>query len=395
MHRRRPTVVLLLLLSGATVCTAWLLRPPLHVARHPPSRRAAAPRAQAGGIEIADWLRDEDRDRSQNGHLDNVVLALFESCRTVSKKIATAACDSTSCFSDIGASPGDEELLAIDLLAEEVLFAALERTGGVSVASSESDNVLRSLAPFAPTPPADGRPSPPLLSVSLDPIDASSIIDANFAVGTIFGVWESPSLLNVTGRTLVAAGACTYGPRTAITLALADRPAVHEFLLVGERWLKSNVRPMHAYTCASSRVWHVHCMSAQVGERWLKSNVYGTMMADQTAPPGGRGLFAPGNLRATATNAGYAELVAQWQRSKYTLRYTGGLVPDVTQLMVKGRGVFTSAAGEDHRHTHAMLHAPPARHPVLRAPCSAHRRSTHGRCARCRRGRAAAAAATL
>ena len=78
-------------------------------------------------------------------------------------------------------------------------------------------------------------------------------------VGTIFAVWESPSLLNVTGRQLVAAGACTYGPRTAITLALADRPGVHEFLLVGELLSACISLPMYlprisASTSSSSSV---------------------------------------------------------------------------------------------------------------------------------------------
>ena len=54
-------------------------------------------------------------------------------------------------------------------------------------------------------------------------------------------------------------------------------------------------------------------------------------------------LFSPGNLRAAGSNPGYAKLLEYWQRSKYTLRYTGGLVPDVTQLLIKGKGIFTSA----------------------------------------------------
>ena len=193
-------------------------------------------------------------------------------------------------------------MLAIDLLAEGVLFDALSATGHVAVASSESDKVYRHLTLLPP--PADddhhedmGPPPPPMYSVALDPLDSCSIIDANFAVGTIFGVWETTSLVNVTGRQLVAAGACTYGPRTAITLALDGRPDVYEFLLINEQWRLSNTY-------------------ANIGE--------------------GK-LFAPGNLRATACNPGYARLVEYWQSSQYTLRYTGGLVPDVTQLLVKGK----------------------------------------------------------
>lgn len=39
-----------------------------------------------------------------------------------------------------------------------------------------------------------------LYSVGFDPLDGSSIIDANFAVGSIFGVWPGDKLLGRTGR---------------------------------------------------------------------------------------------------------------------------------------------------------------------------------------------------
>ena len=120
-------------------------------------------------------------------------------------------------------------------------------------------------------------------------------------------MWKGTSFLNATGRSLAAAGTCTYGPRTALTLGLDSRDAVHEFLLVGDKW--------------------------------MQSNIYSSLTEGK--------LFAPGNLRATASRPGYARLVDYYQQAKYTLRYTGGLVPDVTQLIVKGRGIFTSVPEAD------------------------------------------------
>lgn len=256
-------------------------------------------------------------EEEENARLATVLLALSDACKKVASKIATASCDSTSCFNELEGNP--DEMLAIDLLAEEVLFGALKETGLVTMASSESDGVMRrlSLLDELPPPQADDADAShrgaasSSFSVSLDPLDASSIIDSNFAVGTIFAVWRGTSFLNTTGRSLIAAGTCTYGPRTALTLGLDSRDAVHEFLLVGDQWLQSNIY-------------------SGLGE--------------------GK-LFAPGNLRATASRPGYARLVDYYQQAKYTLRYTGGLVPDVTQLIVKGRGIFTSVpeAGERPR----------------------------------------------
>ncbi len=41
-------------------------------------------------------------------------------------------------------------------------------------------------------------------SVAFDPLDGSSIVDTNFSVGTIFGVWPGDKLVNITGREQVS-----------------------------------------------------------------------------------------------------------------------------------------------------------------------------------------------
>ena len=56
-------------------------------------------------------------------------------------------------------------------------------------------------------------------SVAFDPLDGSSIIDTNFAVGTIFGVWPGSRLVGISGRELAGAGMAVYGPRTTMTVA--------------------------------------------------------------------------------------------------------------------------------------------------------------------------------
>lgn len=54
--------------------------------------------------------------------------------------------------------------------------------------------------------------------------------------------------------------------------------------------------------------------------------------------------FAPGNLRATADNDAYMALIQYYITHKYTLRYSGGLVPDVYHILIKGQGVLTNAS---------------------------------------------------
>jgi hypothetical protein len=48
-------------------------------------------------------------------------------------------------------------------------------------------------------------------------------------------------------------------------------------------------------------------------------------------------VFAPANLRAAADNAAYMDLVSSFISQKYTLRYTGGFVPDVHHILTKVR----------------------------------------------------------
>lgn len=61
-------------------------------------------------------------------------------------------------------------------------------------------------------------PDPPTCppQVAFDPLDGSSIIGANFAVGSIFGVWPGGTLVGSSGRAQVAAAYAVYGPQTLL-----------------------------------------------------------------------------------------------------------------------------------------------------------------------------------
>ena len=53
-------------------------------------------------------------------------------------------------------------------------------------------------------------------------------------------------------------------------------------------------------------------------------------------------MFSPGNLRATFDNPNYERLISHYIGEKYTLRYTGGMVPDVFQV---GLGTLVGSVG--------------------------------------------------
>ncbi|PIA54408.1 hypothetical protein AQUCO_00900748v1 [Aquilegia coerulea] len=238
--------------------------------------------------EIGDSLEEFLTKATTDKGLIRVMTCMGEAIRTIAFKVRTASCGGTACINTFG-----DEQLAVDMLADKLLFEALTYSHFCKYACSEEVPELQDM----------GGPVEGGFSVAFDPLDGSSIVDTNFTVGTIFGVWPGDKLTGVTGRDQVAAAMGIYGPRTTYVIALKDIPGTHEFLLLDEgKWQ------------------HVKD-TTEIGE--------------------GK-MFSPGNLRATFDNPAYAKLIDYYVKEKYTLRYTGGMVPDVNQIIVKEKGVFTN-----------------------------------------------------
>lgn len=119
-----------------------------------------------------------------------------------------------------------EEQMKLDVFANESLKSALNQAGRVSVMASEEDP--------EPTwfPGADRA----RYAVLIDPLDGSSNIDVNGAVGTIFSVYRrvsrrKPSVKDVLqpGNQQVAAGYVMYG--SSVMLVYTTGSGVHGFTL--------------------------------------------------------------------------------------------------------------------------------------------------------------------
>ena len=80
--------------------------------------------------------------------------------------------------------------------------------------------------------------------MTFDPIDGSSVIDSNFSVGSVFGVWKSKDLIGKTGRDLVGAAIACYGTRTTILVYNSQINSVEELTLMkigkNEKWIITN-----------------------------------------------------------------------------------------------------------------------------------------------------------
>ncbi|HEY8091813.1 MAG TPA: class 1 fructose-bisphosphatase [Polyangiaceae bacterium] len=125
-----------------------------------------------------------------------------------------------------------EEVQKLDVMANEILLAVLEKSGRCSMAASEELDEARHFGP-------GGK-----YIVAFDPLDGSSNIDVNISIGTIFSVLRAADGPLQPGTKIVAAGYSVYG--SATTLVLSTGHGVHGFTLdpgVGEFFLSHpNIR---------------------------------------------------------------------------------------------------------------------------------------------------------
>ncbi|PJC36697.1 fructose-bisphosphatase class I [Candidatus Peregrinibacteria bacterium CG_4_9_14_0_2_um_filter_53_11] len=204
-------------------------------------------------------------------------------------RVRSALDDGDVGYTDSSNSSGDIQR-QLDVESDEIFVEAFRASRLVrSMATEEREELVTTETPEAP------------FSLAFDPLDGSSLVDVNFAVGSIFGFYRNvDSLIGVTGRQQVASCIVVYGPRTTMLLTVGR--GVVEFRLTADGEM------------------------IQTGEKL-------------TIEPEAR-YFAPGNLRAASERAGYRKIVNDSIMAKRTLRYSGGMVPDVNHIFLKGSGVF-------------------------------------------------------
>jgi sedoheptulose-bisphosphatase len=161
-------------------------------------------------------------------------------------------------------------------------------------------------------------------SVAFDPLDGSSIIAAGWAVGSIFGIYPGNGFLGRSGRDLIAAVYAVHGPRTILVIARPNTKTTSD----AENRDGGEVRKV------STTILQEYAL---VNDNWV-------LQKDKIRIPESKKVFAPANLRCAADNKAYSDLVSDWMSRRYTLRYSGGLVPDVHHILAKGGGVFCNPA---------------------------------------------------
>lgn len=235
-------------------------------------------------------LRQHLRDQNISGNLVHLICEIAEASKYVINAVRTGELGVAGTSNLYG-----EEQLALDVLSDRILRKRLQHSGVVcNIASEEMEEI------YQVTSNPQG-----MFSVAYDPLDGSSLVDVNLAVGTIVGIYQGNNLLQP-GRNMVGAMYILYGPRVSLVYSVGK--GVYEFTM----------NQLMEYTLTRDKV---------------------------SMKPSGD-IYAPGGLRKKYSNEN--ELFIRYLEEKGSkLRYSGGFVPDINQILMKGKGVFMYPALSD------------------------------------------------
>jgi len=211
---------------------------------------------------------------------------IFEAIKRSAKRIHEAIN-----YEEFGYCEGEncsgEQQLKLDVLSDRIIEEELSKVSSVKILASEEKTDSVSLN-------ENGR-----YLIGYDPLDGSSLIDANLSVGSIFGIYEN----SFNGKDLVASVYVVYGPRVELVIAT----------LTVERFLLRN--------------------NEFVFLEELKVGIKGK-------------INAPGGTQKE-WYAYHKNMIESLFKEGYRLRYSGGMVPDLHQILVKGGGLFSYPGTKD------------------------------------------------
>jgi fructose-1,6-bisphosphatase I len=181
-----------------------------------------------------------------------------------------------------------ETQLQLDIQSDLIIEEELSHVSSVHTIASEEKELPMVLN-------ENGR-----YHIAFDPLDGSSLVDVNLSVGSIFGIYDGELVANK----MVASCYVVYGPR--VELVFAHEGKVKLYLL-------------------------------QAGEFEYVKEIHLNEKGKIMAPGGTQQCWAP--YHKAMIDAFFAD--------GYRLRYSGGMVPDLHQILLKGGGLFSYPGASD------------------------------------------------
>merc|ERR1719401_318967 len=243
-------------------------------------------------------------EHCSDSKLRKVIIEMLDVCAEITEALRTALVTVEGSSNTFG-----DAQLSVDVIADNLMWEACKNSDIIREGASEEDPIVRTV----------GENDEAEYTVCWDPLDGSSIVDNNWAVGTMIGIWgKETGLIGAKGSDQKTALVALYGPRTTVLVALDD--GTYEF----------------TYGCTPEG-----CMLEDGSfYPWIVSRTAIKIAEDSR-------IFSPANLRAAQDVPGYQRLVDHYLKERYTLRYSGGLVPDIFQQFTKGQGVFCNPTSRE------------------------------------------------
>jgi len=211
---------------------------------------------------------------------------IFDAIQRTAKRIKTAIDVKDIGYSQQENSSGETQL-QLDIKCDMIIEEEFSKVASINTIASEEKEKEMLLH-------KDGE-----YFIAYDPLDGSSLVDVNLSVGSIFGIYKKA----FGAKNMVASCYVVFGPRVEMVFA---QNKVKMYLLQNDEF--EFVKEI--------RLNEKGKLNAPGGtqQNWPS---YHKKMID--------GLFAEG----------------------YRLRYSGGMVPDLHQLLLKGGGLFSYPATSD------------------------------------------------
>ena len=212
---------------------------------------------------------------------------IIENIKTIAIEIGEAIKTKDTGKVETTNASGDIQV-KLDVISDEIVEKYLLATSSVKEIISEEKE--------KPVTKNEGK-----YLIAYDPLDGSSLIDVNLSVGTIFGIYEN----GYNGENLKAAVYVVYGPRVEMVVArdvvelFRFNEKTKEFEFIKELKLEK------------------------------KGKILG--------PGGTQKHWYPFHKK----------LIDNLFKEGYRLRYSGGMVPDLHQILLKGGGLFAYPATTD------------------------------------------------
>ncbi len=213
---------------------------------------------------------------------------IFETIKHVAFEIDNAIKTEDLGYSNSENSSGEDQL-KLDVQSDLIIEKAFANVPSVKALVSEEKEGVLELSPTGS------------YTICYDPLDGSSLVDVNLSVGSIFGIYEG----TLEGKNLVASAYVVYGPR--IELVIATREG----------------KPMLSRVIGSE--------FREIGE--IEMNEKGK-------------LNASGGTQQNWSDY-HKSFIDKLFQEGYRLRYSGGMVPDLHQIMLKGGGLFSYPGTSD------------------------------------------------